>query len=69
MPLYRYECLNCMTSFEKIVSLKDRYENSVEIECPKCGSIENKILISRSNFSLKGSGWYKDGYQSEKSKS
>jgi len=66
MPIYRYECINCKEEFEKIMSLADRYENKIIIACPSCNSEENNILISRTSFSLKGAGWYKDGYSSAK---
>ena len=31
--------------------------------CPKCGGT-GKRLISQTSFTLKGGGWYKDGYAS-----
>ena len=44
------------------MSLKDRYENKVIVMCPLCESEENNLLVSRTSFSLKGKGWYSDGY-------
>ena len=63
MPLYRYQCNACEEEFEKIISLADRYEYKILVKCPICGSEETNTLISRTSFSLKGGGWYKDGYQ------
>ena len=63
MPLYRYKCNDCNEVFEKIMSLSERYKDKVVIVCPDCGSEENSSLMSRTSFTLKGSGWYKDGYQ------
>ena len=62
MPIYRYQCTDCELEFEKVMSLKSRVENSQAIVCPACGSENCNSLISRTNFSLKGGGWYKDGY-------
>ena len=46
------------------MSIKERKESD-SVDCPSCGSIENESLMARTNFSLKGKGWYKDGYSSE----
>ena len=61
MPLYKYSCLDCEIEFERISSFRNRKL----VCCPECGSLENKILVSRTSFSLKGSRWYKDGYSSK----
>lgn len=56
MPLYEYECENAHR-FEEIQKFAD-----APIEhCPTCKA-KAKRLMSTSNFALKGSGWYKDGY-------
>ena len=68
MPLYEYECTKCGHKFEKIVkfdspnpiciiALPTEHEKMLE----RCDG-ETKKLISKSNFQLKGEGWYKDGY-------
>ena len=66
MPIYEYRCRICGFSFE--------IRQKVDEKPPKCdnivvsGSLEQrcggmcKKLISKSSFSLKGGGWYKDGY-------
>jgi putative FmdB family regulatory protein len=58
MPIYEYECGAC-----------GRYEVMQKIKepalkrCEKCGAPVRK-LMSRSSFTLKGGGWYKDLYSS-----
>ena len=64
MPIYRYTCENCDHEFEKILPISKREHSS--LCCPECGCVDIHRIISRSNFSLKGGGWYKDGYQKGK---
>ncbi|KKN98552.1 hypothetical protein LCGC14_0146640 [marine sediment metagenome] len=61
MARYEYECESGHIS-EIIQSIAD--DRPEHIKCHKCGERSKKIL-SRSNFELKGGGWYKDGYSSE----
>jgi len=56
MPIYEYACPKC-GEFEHRQSLSD----PVLKRCPSCKSKVTK-LISSSAFSLKGGGWYSDGY-------
>jgi len=58
MPFYEFEC-TCGTVTEKLVKM-----GTEEISCPKCGKNAPKIM-SRCAFSLKGGGWYADGYASK----
>lgn len=61
MPIYEYFCKECDKVYEILVfNGKDEPE-----KCEKCGSLLEKI-ISKANFKLNGSGWYKDGYSSKK---
>ena len=61
MPIYEYRCTKCNKTFEKIQRITDEPLT----ECPDCyGALEK--LISQTSFSLKGGGWYKDGYSSAK---
>lgn len=56
MPIYRFQCKKCGHVQETI-------QGSTEPSppCEKCsGEMEKKM--GRGSFSLKGSGWYKDGY-------
>jgi putative FmdB family regulatory protein len=61
MPIYEYKCTQCGEKFEKLQKMSDRPTS----KCPKCKG-EAKRLISSTSFSLKGEGWYKDGYSSGK---
>lgn len=60
MPLYEYKCEVCSNIEESIEKI-----NTEKIECPICNNMAKRI-ISLSSFELKGSGWYKDGYSSNK---
>lgn len=58
---YSYECQNsdCRAEWEQ----QQKITEAPITECPLCGSHSAKRLISGpSAFSLKGSGWYRDGY-------
>jgi putative FmdB family regulatory protein len=63
MPTYEYECTNGH-HFEVEQSIKDA-------PLKRCKVCRAKVqrLISASNFILKGSGWYADGYGSSKKSS
>lgn len=58
MPFYEFEC-ECGQVTEELVKM-----GTEEIACPKCGKSAHKIM-SRCSFSLKGGGWYADGYSSK----
>jgi len=61
MPVYEYQCTACQKEFE----YQQRMSDPDKTTCEVCGgSLER--LISRTAFSLKGSGWYKDLYSSSK---
>lgn len=61
MPLYEYECLACRRHTEKIQKFSDP-----EITlCPHCGG-DLKRVISAPAFTMKGGGWYADGYGNAK---
>ena len=61
MPLYEYECLACRKHTEKIQKFSDPEITT----CPHCGG-ELKRVISAPAFTMKGGGWYADGYGSVK---
>jgi len=60
MPFYEYACEKCESEFE----VEQRITEDPLKSCPKCRSRRIKRLISRTSFSLKGGGWYADGYSS-----
>ncbi len=61
MPLYEYQCSSCNNKFE----LRQKFSDPPATECPQCGGQVAKI-ISSSAFSLKGGGWYAEGYSKGK---
>lgn len=69
MPVYEYKCPKCNheTEVEMKMTANDVvlcsvcHENSNGMHC----TVMNR-QISLGNFSLKGSGWYRDGYSSKK---
>ena len=61
MPVYEYQCKACGRDFE----YQQRMSDPDKTVCEACGGALDR-LISRTAFSLKGSGWYKDLYASPK---
>jgi putative FmdB family regulatory protein len=61
MPVYEYQCKACGRDFE----YQQRMSDPDKTTCEVCGGALDR-LISRTAFSLKGSGWYKDLYASPK---
>lgn len=59
MPIYEYECEAC----QKITEARQSIKDAPLTTCPACGGTVNKI-ISQTSFTLKGGGWYADGYSS-----
>ncbi len=64
MPIYEYHCKSCDADFEIVQKITDEPIAA----CPTCGG-KAKRLISQTSFTLKGGGWYKDGYASGKTTS
>ena len=65
MPIYEYLCKSCGHEFEEVQKFSDP---SLD-ECPDCEKNTAERQVSMSSFHLKGGGWYKDGYSSNKSDS
>jgi len=57
MPIYEYKCKSCGKNFETMQKISE----PPIAPCPKCGSTADR-MISMTSFTLKGGGWYKDGY-------
>lgn len=66
MPLYDFECPQCGTSIEETVRLKDL--DSTQVACPNCQATMNRQISKKMSFTLKGSGWSKDGYSTQRDK-
>lgn len=57
MPIYEYRCDACNTQFD----LRQKFSDPPADRCPNCGGTVRK-LVSAVSFSLKGAGWFGDGY-------
>ena len=57
MPVYEYRCDACNIQFD----LRQKFSDPPADRCPKCGGTVRK-LVSVVSFSLKGAGWFGDGY-------
>ena len=57
VPLYEYLCASCGHRVEVLQRLDDTAP-----DCAECGQPTMTKQISRTNFALKGTGWYKDHY-------
>lgn len=57
MPLYEYQCEDCGLRFEA----RQKFSDEPLSVCRECGG-QAKKLISRGAFTLKGGGWYDQGY-------
>ncbi len=57
MPVYEYRCNACNHQFE----LRQKFSDPPANSCPKCGGAVHK-MVSTVAFSLKGGGWYAEGY-------
>ena len=64
MPLYTYQCYECMNIQEVMRSVKDRDKS---VACDRC-MVASERIMDLSDFQLKGGGWYKDGYNKKKQK-
>lgn len=57
MPIYEYRCPKCAQTFEIFHKITDKKVQ----KCGHCRKVMER-LISQTSFTLKGEGWYKDGY-------
>lgn len=65
MPIYEYFCEKCHAKEE----ILQKFDEAAPEYCPQCnakGSL--KKVVTSSSFHLKGGGWYKDLYASNKPK-
>ena len=62
MPLYEYRCEACGLNFE----VRQKFSDEPIDTCRFCGG-QAKKMISKTAFTLKGGGWYDQGYAHEKS--
>jgi len=60
MPIYEFKCEACSHIDEILMKISDPAPE----KCSVCGAKVNKIM-SKSSFSLKGTGWYATDYTSK----
>jgi putative FmdB family regulatory protein len=59
MPIYEYQCDACQHAFDALQKMSD----DILTECPECGELRLRKLISAPNFRLKGAGWYETDFK------
>jgi putative FmdB family regulatory protein len=64
VPIYVYECSSCGNRFEYTQSISE----PPKTVCENCSGRLEKIIVPIA-FHLKGGGWYKDLYSSNKASS
>jgi putative FmdB family regulatory protein len=64
MPMYEYQCDACGRVFEA----RQKFSDAPLSDCKLCGAGPVTKLISQSAFTLKGGGWYQQGYGSTQEK-
>jgi putative FmdB family regulatory protein len=62
MPIYEYRCDSCAYLFDVLQKLNDAPLK----ECPECGALELRRLVSAPSFRLKGGGWYETDFKGDK---
>lgn len=60
MPIYEYQCESCEHVFETLQKISDEPLK----QCPACGELKLKKLLSAAGFRLKGGGWYETDFKS-----
>ena len=61
MPIYEYQCDKCHHHLEAL----QKYSDKPLRECPECGKLSLKRLMSAPRFRLAGSGWYETDFKSD----
>mgnify|MGYP001555345678 CR=1 FL=1 len=55
MPIYEYKCTKC----EHIEAVMQKISDPAPDVCPQCSAKDSmQKIMSRTNFQLKGNGWY-----------
>lgn len=60
VPTYEYQCPECKTTFEADQKISD--EPLTECVRKLCRGKVRRQIPNSTSFSLKGSGWFRDGY-------
>lgn len=54
MPIYAFQCNDCYTNFEELLSFS---QSKVPQNCPSCGSVGTERTITSPQVIFKGDGW------------
>ena len=65
MPIYEFRCNDCQHINEFVMKIS---EKKPEEGCESCKSHNMSKIISKSNFVLKGTGWYETDFKDQKNK-
>jgi putative FmdB family regulatory protein len=60
MPIYEYQCSECGYQTEVLQKISDEPLK----DCPECGKLAMKKMVSAAAFRLKGGGWYETDFKS-----
>jgi putative FmdB family regulatory protein len=68
MPTYSFRCSDCDHLFEKFFSKIPKDGEVLDVKCTSCKSksVVRWFSGKGSDFVLRGSGWYRDGYGNKK---
>jgi len=61
VPIYEYACKNCGHTLDELQKMSD----DPLVDCPECGKLQLKRLISAPRFRLKGQGWYETDFKKD----
>jgi putative FmdB family regulatory protein len=61
MPLYEFSCQHCGSINEVLMNMSSPQPEA----CEKCQGGPLVKIISRSNFALKGKGWYETDFKNK----
>lgn len=61
MPIYEYRCESCGHQLDALQKVSE----AALTECPACGQVQLRRLVSAPRFRLKGSGWYETDFKQD----
>lgn len=59
MPIYEYQCTECGYQTEVLQKISDEPLK----DCPECGKLTMKKMVTAAAFRLKGGGWYETDFK------
>lgn len=58
MPIYDFKCTTCEREWDELMKAGE-----VPADCKYCGHHTVEKMVSRTNFRLKGAGWYETDFK------